>query len=297
MPHYKLSDSFLESVSIPGIDNAFIVSNPHLESILFNRNLVGLEFTRACEAASIAFLRHFSPEFESLGDNVAELLLLSKGMYYWLHNAFATVFNRNLQVNFAATRRAEVFNDSARIEIPYLNFDSPSRNLIIGDTIASGATIESALSKYLQHSPLESVYVFTIAGSVVGGQAIAEFCRSHHIDLILTYGLAAFGLGSNGFDLSFLHPDTITNEKYHQRAKTVFKGKPISAVGWDFGTQAQAIRKYKMLCWLEAEYWGLEGDDVFAIKEKPEDFELVEKERAAYTAKYEDSVDLDFRKT
>src|ERR1041385_4328693 len=164
MPHYELPDSSLERVSISGIENAFIVSNPHLESILFNRNLVGLEFTRACEAASIAFLRPLRPEFGSLSDDVAELLLLSKGMYYWLHNAFSTVFNRNLQLNFAATRRAEVFNDSARIEIPYLNFDCPSRNLIIGDTIASGATIECALSKYLQHSPLESVFVFTIAG-------------------------------------------------------------------------------------------------------------------------------------
>jgi hypothetical protein len=123
--------------------------------------------------------------------------------------------------------------------------------------------------------------VFAIAGSVMGGQAIAKFCSSNGIDLTLAYGLAAFGLGSNGFDLSFLHPDTITNEKYLDHARRVYKDKPISAVGWDFGTQAQATRKYKMLCWLEAEYWGLENDDVFALKEQPSDSRLIEKERAA----------------
>src|SRR5438876_126143 len=248
MPHYDLNDSSLRRVEIPGIDSAFIISNPQLESLLFNRNLIGLEFTRACEGASVAFLRHFRPEIEHLDKGLAELLLLSKGLYYWMHNAFAQVFERNLEINFAATRRAEVFNDSARIEIPYFNFDSTVENLIIGDTIASGATICSALSLYLQHSHLERVFLFTIAGSIVGGQAIAELCSSKGIDLILAYGLAAFGLGSNGFDLSFLHPATITDEKHRARARIVYEGKPVSAVGWDFGTQAQAIRKYKMLC-------------------------------------------------
>src|SRR5687768_8389754 len=100
MPHLKLKGSIVKSANIPGIDQAFIVSNSQLESLLFNRNLIGLEFTRQCEAASASFLRHFRPEIEPLiEDGIAELMLLSKGLYYWMHNAFARVFEENLEIN------------------------------------------------------------------------------------------------------------------------------------------------------------------------------------------------------
>jgi hypothetical protein len=284
MPHYKISGSRLERVSLPGVTNAFIISNSHLESILLDRNLVGLEFTKQCESSSQAFLEHFHQEITlSIQDSVAELMLLSKGLYYWMHNAFATVFGTNLEINFAATRRVEISEGSVRVEVPYFNFDSPAGTLILGDTIASGATICEALSLYQQHWELKRVFLFTIAGSIVGGQAISKFCESNGIDLTLAYGLAAFGLGSNGFDLSFLHPDTITSDNYREQAGQLYEGKPVSAAGWDFGTQAQATKKYRMLSWLEADKWGLLDSPAFSEKDPPDNPILVAKERAAYT--------------
>ncbi len=130
MPHTNLNESHLDRITVPGIDKAFIINNPYLESILFNRNLMGLEFTKACEDASVAFLEHFRPEISPLiaDSGIAELMLMSKGLYYWMHNAFARVFHQNLEINFAATRRAEVSSEAVRIEIPYSNFDSPAQN-------------------------------------------------------------------------------------------------------------------------------------------------------------------------
>lgn len=283
MPDYKVEESQMEQIQHPGLDKAFIIRNAALESILFNRNLVNLEFTQACENATVAFLRHFAPELRSLFDEgIAELMLLSKGLYYWMHNAFARVFEKNLEINFAATRRVDVSGDSARISVPYYNFDAPAPHLLIGDVIASGATISTALSLYQEHYELKSVYVFSLAGSVVGGQALTAYCKARKIDLTVAYGLAAFGLAPNGFDLSFLHPDTITSQDYRDRAERVFQGKPISAVGWDCGSQAQSLRKYKMLCWLEAEYWGLQNSSVFQLTEQPDEPWLVEKEYNAY---------------
>jgi hypothetical protein len=61
-----------------------------------------------------------------------------------------------------------------------------------------------------------------------------------------------------------------------------FYGKPISSAGWDFGTQAQAIKKYRMLSWIESRYWGLENTDVFQEVEPPYDQTLIEKERSAF---------------
>ena len=292
MPQLRLEQegSYMRQIQIDGIDKAYIIENAVLEQILFNRNLIGLKFTQACENATKAFLLHLEPEISPIYNNIAELMILTKGMYYWMHNAYAMAFNRNLEINFTSTNRIEVSGESARIAVHSSNFDVPVQNLILGDTIASGATICAVLSEYLKFNELKKIFVFTMVGSKQGGQVIAQFCNSHNIDLTLVYGLAAFGLANNGFDLSFLHPDTITSVEYQERARKVFEGKPVSSAGWDFGTQAQAVRKYRMLCWIEAKYWGLEDSSVFQEKEPPLNRRLVEKERAAYEDIYEDIV-------
>jgi hypothetical protein len=200
-----------------------------------------------------------------------------------LHNAFAARLRRNLQANFIVTKRSAVSGTSVTIDVPYCDFSAPVQNLIIADTIASGATMVAALRHYSSFHPLRRILVFSMAGSLTGGRALTAFCYEQGIELTIVYGLAVFGLASNGFDLSFLDPETICpNQDYLHRAQKLYRGKPVSAVGWDFGSQAQAVRKYKMLCWIEAEYWGLQNSDVFRIKEKVTDKRLVEKERAAY---------------
>jgi hypothetical protein len=282
MPKTKCHQSYLDKVEIQGIDSAFILRNPALEAILFDRNLMGLKFTKACETASISFLQHFESELRIVKDDLAELMLLSKGLYYWFHNAFANVFQENLQVNFVATQRINVEGKSADIIIPYSNLDVPASALIIGDTVASGATIKAALDLYQRHHSLRQVFLFSIVGSVVGGQSIAAYCKAHDIELTLVYGLAAFGLGKNGFDLSFLHSETITRDEYRERAERMFGGRAVSAAGWDFGSQAQAIQKYRMLCWIEAKQHGLQDSDAFREKLFPSDGRLIRKERFAY---------------
>src|SRR6185312_5634047 len=230
MPITMCSQSQLNQISINGVNKAYIVSNAALERVLFDRNLLGIEFTRACQQASEAFLRHFEPEISLRMDGIAELLILSKGIYYWMHNAFDAVFSRNLETNLIATKRISVSGASARIEVPYCDFSTRASTLIIADTIASGATIIAALEHYLTFCNVKTLLLFSIAGSARGGKAINDFCFQKNIELVLAYGLAAFGLGENGFDLSFLHPDTIClNSEYLQRAYKMFDGKPVSA--------------------------------------------------------------------
>jgi len=282
MPFYKVEDSQLERITIDGVDNIFVMSNPHLEDIHFDRGLVGIEFSQACLTASKLFLAHFKPELSVLLSDLAEMVILSKGLIYRFSEACSQTFNHNLEINFAATRRLQVESESAKIDVAYVNFDAPAENLILGDVIATGATICAVLSRYLESYKLKRVFILSMAGSIVGAQTIAKFCKSKNIELTLVYASAAFGLGSNGFDLSFLHPDTITSKIYRDRAMQAYKGKPVSSVGWDCGTQVLATRKYKMLCWIEAKYWDMEDSDVFPVKEFPSDKRLVEKERSAY---------------
>lgn len=284
MVRLTVEGSRLVPDAIAGLDRTFIAENDVLEELLFNRNLIGLEFTARCEEASRLFLQHFADELSVLGDDVAEYMLLSKGLYYWLHNAYARVFGRNLQANFAVTRRLEVSSGGVEIEIPYINVDAPANTLLIGDTIATGASICTALAHYIRVRPVRQVIVLSIAGTVTGARAIATFCNQNDITLTLAFGLACFGLAKNGFDLSFLHPDTITAEKYRRRAEAHFHGKPVSSVGWDFGSQAQAVRKYRMLCALEASLWDLSQSNVFTVAEFNIDRHLVHKEYQAFLA-------------
>lgn len=288
MPEMVLSGSQLSYANVDGVANSFIMRNPALESILFNRNVVGLPFAQACEDATTSFLLHLQPELSALVDQVAEMVILTKGTYYWMHHAYARAFGSNLQANYVDTNRVEASESGVRVAIRHSNLDAPAASLIIGDTIASGATICAALAHYLERHRLERVFLFSVAGSKTGGQAVADFCRANAIDLYLVYGLAAFGLAANGFDLSFLDPETITTADYIERARSVFHGKPVSSVGWDFGSQVQAIRKYRMLCWIEARYWGLEDTDVFQLTEPPVDPALVQKERGAFSNRFPD---------
>jgi hypothetical protein len=282
MPKLVTRESQMRRAAPDG-DRIYIVENQALERLLFDRNLVGLAFIAACREASRHFLQHFEPELRRRGETLAELMILSKGRYYWMHEAFESVFGENLAANFLATSRGKVSDIDASIEIAYKNFDTPASELIIGDTVATGATVCAAIEAYLQTRPLQRVYVFSYAGTRRGAQRIVDFCSSRGIDGYCAVGLALFGLAENGFDLSFLHPETLTDARYTERANRLFDGLPVSAVGWDFGSQAQSVSKYRQLCWLESRHWGLEAGQIFHETTPPTaELNLIDKESAAF---------------
>lgn len=258
-----------------------IVCNEPLEELLFDRNTVGVEFKRRCRAASEAFVRHLADELAV--EDAAELMILSKGIAYQLSDAVESQLGLNLPLNMISTTRAAVDGKRIEIAVTYQRFDAGGESLIIGDTVASGATIVAALDAYRRVHDLRSVTILSYAGALVGAVGIAEYCRAARIRCQILFGLAAFGLGDNGFDLSFLHPDTLTRDEYRVRASDQFAGRAVSAVGWDFGTQYVAPEKYRYLCWAEATHWGLVGHPSLALAEQPPDISVLANERAAFT--------------
>ena len=258
-----------------------IVENAALEGMLFNRNLVGIEFSQLCLEASGHFLCHIVDELDDAAQT-AELVILSKGLTYRIGEAYAGVTGVSLPMNLIATRRAEVHGDVVSIDAMYERLDAGGSTLIIGDTVASGATVVAALEAYQRRSEVRRLYVFSFAGSRVGAQRIGDYCRRRSIRLTMLFGLAAFGLADNGFDLSFLDPDTHTRAEYREMARVQFDGRPVSAVGWDFGSQVMAPTKYRELCWLEAEKWGLHGHPSLALEKEPTDMNLLRGESAAF---------------
>ncbi|GAA3826825.1 hypothetical protein GCM10022226_54550 [Sphaerisporangium flaviroseum] len=276
-----VEDSTAELVEAgPADSRLYVVRNSALERMLFDRNLVGVEFRRACLESSRHFIGHLKDEYHP--DETAELMILSKGLVYQLGDAVVRQSGHNLPLNLIATSRVAVSAESARVEVSYAKIEAPAETLLVGDTVASGATIVAAVGRYLEKHPLKRLYVLSYAGALGGAEKIAAFCAGRGIRSTFLYGLAAFGLGRNGFDLSFLHPETVTSRVYVERAAKQFSGKPVSAVGWDFGSQVVSPHKYKRLCWVEAEVWGLHDSDCLAVAEKPESWAELAHERAAY---------------
>jgi hypothetical protein len=271
----------------------FLAHNAALEQLLFDRHLMGTPFRRACEMASAHFVSHFADEFAPLHAELAECVILSKGLAYDLRNAYTSVTGRNLPANFVATRRKKVTASQAQIEVAYANIDAPAESLIIGDTIASGATICAVVDECRKRFSLRRVFVFAIAGSGRGAKRIAHHCAALGLDTTIVLGLAAFGLADNGFDLSFLHPDTRARREYVERARVLYDGKPISSVGWDFGSQLFSPAKYLSLCAVEARLWELEGTDVLPAPPSGVDLMLIKQELAALPENVREKLGVD----
>ncbi|GAB3810461.1 hypothetical protein [Micromonospora zhanjiangensis] len=265
------------------VSGLHLVHNEQLEALLFDRNLTGLAFRQACFAASRQFVRHVRDDLDT--DEIAELMILSKGLIYQLAEAVAVEVNRNLPTNLVSTTRLEVTSDDATVEVPYARFDAGGSTLLIGDTVASGATIVAALREYQKFHVVRRVYVMSYAGALQGAARIAGYCAENAIECTMLFGLAAFGLAENGFDLSFLNPATLTRDEYRQRAWRQFNGRPVSSVGWDFGSQAMAPGKYRQLCWMEAEIWGLHGSPGLSIAKAPGSMDVLAHEAAAYASR------------
>lgn len=277
----QVASSLAEPVALAGDELIYLVRNDALERLLFDRDMVGVEFRRTCLHASCLFIRHIVDEIEST--RVAELLILSKGIVYQLSEAFAIESGKNLPTNLVATTRVGVEADTAKIDVPYARLDAGGDVLIIGDTVASGSTIVAALDEYRKEHALLSIYIFSYAGSIVGGRRILSYCGEHGINSTILYGLAAFGLGINGFDLSFLHPDTITRAEYVERARTLFRDQAFSAVGWDFGSQAMAPQKYRELSWVESKVSALDEGILRAVSQ-PLSFDHLWREKDAFSS-------------
>jgi hypothetical protein len=287
----NVASSTLEDMSERcGVPRLFVAHNEPLKRLLFDRNTTGIDFRTTCLEASQLMFRHLADDRD---DQCAELLILSKGLVYQLAPAVALETGKNLPVNLIATSRTAVSATDAEIEATYSRFDAGGSRLLIGDTVASGATIMRALDEYQRSNAVQQIDILSYAGTRIGASRISDYCRQRGVAVTFLFGLAVFGLGRNGFDLSFLHPDTVTKDEYRQRAARQFGGKEVSCVGWDFGSQTMAPDKYRKLCWLEAEVWDLHNRECLAQARPPADeadWAQLRHEAAAYRRSHPDAI-------
>src|SRR5687768_1278419 len=136
-------------------------------------------------------------------------------------------------------------------EHPYVSFEAPCRTVLIGDTVASGASALEGLrvfAEWARPHGLQRVHFFSACGSRVGGQRIVQAATDLGLDVTFTHGLAVFGMAAQGWqlpdtDLPWLHADTVTAARHRQRAEAAFRGQPVCAIG-DWGLRCKNPRAY-----------------------------------------------------
>jgi len=225
--------------------NTYIISNPDSQKIHFDPTITDFELYKLSTKCNEAFLS-LTKElglFEGMSaKNITELILVSGGFYYHLNQAFYNVFGYSLPAGFLGVRR--VIGDDPYAVISYDNFEAiPENNVtIIGDTIATGATLIDSIKYYLEKAPrVKKLLIFTIAGALPGAQRLAELekemSRKYGIELHVFFSDGIFGLDINQTDMKYFHKDSIIapeSQKAAEKDLGKFLGEKLCVI-WDWG--------------------------------------------------------------
>jgi uracil phosphoribosyltransferase len=244
---------------VNGIENinAYIFCCESARKILYNPHLVGKKLQDRIEKLSCDFLSAIKKEFKNVKrENVCELVFLSGGLYYALNFGFKRVFGFAPQQCFIGIQRQRIeFTEGQfRAISGYQNFESLPDNahIIIGDTIATGATLIKGVQLLLdeaeeKNKKIESITIFTIAGSSYGLKLFSEFAekilRRFTSCKINFYACEMFfHLMPDGTDLRFLMPDSIYPQESMQEAKKRYGeyfSKNMKCAVFDWGTRCK----------------------------------------------------------
>ena len=245
--------------------DTYILESPALESFLFDRTVVGAPLLNAAREATVHWLAALrDAKLLDSAEDVAGLTILTGGLYYGLQPAWQTVFGSLLPENFIGVKRHLDQHKHWFADYQYMSFEAPCRTVLVGDTVASGASVCQGIRVFAEWAVprgLQQVHFFSACGSRIGGQRIRAACAELGLRCTFTHGLAAFGMAEQGWqlpdtDLPWLHPDTVTQPHYHQRAEAAFQGKPVCAIG-DWGMRCKNPKAYLHEWEEEAKYWGI----------------------------------------
>lgn len=242
----KIGDKKLYRIQRPDLPvNTFVIVNPSSRKIHFDPTITDFELYKLATECNETFLR-FAKKIRIFKNfrtkDVCELILVSGGFYYHLNQAFYNVFGYSLPAGFIGVRR--VLGKKPRGVVSYKNLEAvPKNNItIIGDTIATGATLIDSINYYLQRAPrVKKILIFTIAGGLPGAQRLArlekEIKRKYGTELYVFFSDGIFGLAKNQTDMHYFHSDSILPEESRQAAERglgKFLGGRLCVI-WDWG--------------------------------------------------------------
>jgi len=251
---YKISDeNFLE--------NSFIVYNKVFGDVLYNPFCAGISLQNKMQRVGIEFSKLiqklcFKDSVEK--KTILELVFLSGGLFYNLNYGFKKTFNFSLPQCFLGIARHHVPNTLGDFEakIDYTNFEAltDNANIVIGDTLATGATLCSGveyLIKYAQkqNKTINSFVFVTLAGSKKGAIAFKNTLKKYGFEnkASIIFANQVFHLMENGTDLRFFGPDAILSadaEKETLKRYGKELGYRFKCAVFDWGTRCKNPLKH-----------------------------------------------------
>lgn len=234
------------------LPNTHIIESPGALQILLQPWLVGAALVNSARESSEDFLRAafgIVREFRnSTIDTVTEVVPLAGALYYSLAEAFEAVFGETINRCFIGAKRR--LSDSGWMtDLSYLNFEAMTAQplILIGDTIATGGTIESIIEATLNHIPqVRAIVVYSIAGGLKGAVRLKHLADRIQTPIYTFYSNAIFGVEPNGTDMPWLHPGTIASPEIRDKAEMVYGpdlGRRWCSI-WDWGDRSKHPLKH-----------------------------------------------------
>jgi hypothetical protein len=235
--------------------HTYIIVNPSSQKIHFDPTITDFELYNLATECNETFLRfaQWLGLFKGAkAKNVCELILVSGGFYYHLNQAFYNVFGYALPAGFIGVRR--ILKPKPHAVISYDNLEAiPENNItIIGDTIATGATLIDSIYYYLARtrfaaasakraSKVKKILIFTIAGALPGAQVLADLEKDiknqYGVELYVFFSDGIFGLAKNQTDMHYFQPDSVLvpeSKKAAEKSLGNFLGSKLCVI-WDWG--------------------------------------------------------------
>jgi hypothetical protein len=242
--YHVVSDELLEQT--------YIIESASALTILLKPWIVGSRLADAARASTVEFLHiayRFVPELASATfEEVTEIVPLAGALYYSMAEAFEVVFGETVNRCFVGARR-QLTPTGWITELSYENFEALSDRpiILIGDTIATGGTVERIIDATISRSnDIQAIIIYSIAGGILGAVRLKQIAQRVNIPIYSFFSNAIFGVEENGTDMPWLHPGTITSKANREIAKSAYG--PILARRWcsiwDWGDRSKHPLKH-----------------------------------------------------
>jgi hypothetical protein len=242
--YHVISDELLE--------HTYIIESPSALTILLKPWIVGSRLADAARASTVEFLHiayRFVPELASATfEEVTEVVPLAGALYYSMAEAFEVAFGETINRCFVGASR-NLTPTGWITELSYENFEALSDHpvIIIGDTIATGGTIERIIDATISRSDnIQAIIIYSIAGGILGAIRLKQISQRVNIPIYSFFSNAIFGVEENGTDMPWLHPGTIASKTNREIAKSTY-GSILARRWcsiWDWGDRSKHPLKH-----------------------------------------------------
>ncbi|MHA2203942.1 MAG: phosphoribosyltransferase [Candidatus Hodarchaeales archaeon] len=247
---YNIKDSDLS-------ERCILVESKPAREILTNHFIVSTPLVFLSREAVRDCIRfYFTVRSESYKPSqIVDVVPLSGSLTYDVYNAFYEYFQQPLQRNFIGIRRFQKASGTWDTEVSYTNFEGlpiDTKVVLIGDTIATGATITQVIGLVQAQLQTPVIFVvFSIAGSLMGARRLVNLEETLQrtfpgTEIWCLFTEAYFGLEANGTDMPIFHPETISTDSLKRRANDKLGkilGRHLCSV-LDWGKRTNSPRKH-----------------------------------------------------